>query len=289
MSVAVLDPRSSLEMLREELVYTLSKVEANAHTKAFAAAYVALLARWEAVAAKERSLRDAVTRARAAVDQADDVLDTLVDMIVLALLAIVKNDRTAPLWLQFFKNKTPYELKRPLLAEELEAVREWLGWLATSQFPTLLAFQGPATEAVAAGDLASKMRRDAEAELAAFRLTGDRMALFDEANAQRKSDFGEFSKLPFTLVTEGLPKTFGDIFFLHESNKPKAVTLVTVTKRVSGLLDDALAAKKDLDKVFALDRAEAAASEAIGAMMGLAKKLVEAAQGLADALKGLKK
>jgi hypothetical protein len=137
-------------------------------------------------------------------------------------------------------------------------------------------------------DSLSVQEAGAETELTAFRLTGERMALFDAINAQRNSDYGEIGKLPFTLPAEGLPKNFGDAFFLHDSNKPRAVTTVAVTKRVQGLLDDTQTAKKDLDRIFAAERIEAAI-ESGTAVMELAKKAVDAVQGLADGLKAMKK
>jgi hypothetical protein len=246
MTVSTLNAKTALEPLRSPIVYSLAKLEAHPLTAVHGPRFVALLGSWDLVSARERQLTDAITRALARVDGADELLDALVDAVVAALLVASGNKRGGALWKQFLGSKTPAQLKRPILGDELEHVRSWIAWLASSTIAVLKELAARAADVVKNSDDAVEALRNAEDALLVFRLTGERRAWVDEANAVRKSTFGDISKLPHEPAGAGLPVDFGDGFFPHDSHKATALTLATAKARIKALQALLDSAKKDL-------------------------------------------
>ena len=67
----------------------------------------------------------------------DARLDQLLTAIVNSVLVVVGNDRSAPLYVRLLGNQRPSDAKRPVLGEQLELMRSWVGTLGECESPSL--------------------------------------------------------------------------------------------------------------------------------------------------------
>lgn len=121
----------------------------------------------------------------------DDDLDGLVDEVV----AVTGNTRGTALYKEFFGTERVFEFKRPVLNEQLDAMRTWPEVLENKTEPKLVQIREMCETLIRAAEEATARKKAVEARMTVFRETGTRPQLVAEFNALRKSIHGELSKL----------------------------------------------------------------------------------------------
>jgi len=198
-----------------------------------------------------QGLLDKITRAESRVDGADDELDIFVDNVSTALLLIYNNNRKSDEYKQFFGSRQPSEIKNPILAEELETVRSWIGTLKGSSNPLLKALGARGEALVKSADDAVEVLGLANQEYRVFRFTGEYSRFVGSFNATRKSIYGELTKLPHLPEGKNLAVDFANGFFRHERRRNKKVTIESVQKEIASLEGQLAAQKETLEELKA--------------------------------------
>jgi len=252
MAAANLTLDTALTTILEHSVYTLTRLEAFPLTEALAAPYVAFQKAWATTSALELEHTVAILRAMALVMVADDDLDLLVDRASNVLLSLTGNDRSAPLYKQYFGDKRPSEFRRPVLGAQLDAMRTWLPSLKASPHPALVTLGNELEPKILTAEKAKDSLAAAHQANRVFRATGERRALIDHFNAIRKDTYGKLAALPHTHPELNLTGSFPERFF----------------KRVS--------APKPADTPLSSEELLAQISEAEGALRSLRDQLTEA-------------
>lgn len=293
MGIPTINPDASLALVLEEITFTPAVLAANPHTKTFAFDFDPVALQWTAANEQEIQLRIALVRGAALIYAADDELDELVDAISQAVLLNVKGDRTAPQYRLYFGAKTPGERKRPVLSQQLEAMRGWIPSLLAASNTVLMALGARLQLAVAAADAAVLGLAKVEQENREFRTVGPRRALVDNINALRKSTYGKLAKMPHAEPGKHLPVTFADGFFRHQARKtPGKPTAAELAEQIAALDMQSAALKELLVAVSAEEEAAAKAegeAEALGAAIAEAEKTAADAAAKVAALKARKK
>jgi len=229
MAAAIIDEDTALDTVLEHSIYTLTRLSAHALTADLAQGFVAFQQAWAAVNAQELALRIDLLKAGALVVASDDELDVLVDAVSNVLLSITGKDRDAAIYKLYFGDKRPSELKRPVLGDQLEAMRAWSSTLKSAKNPALSALGDGVEQKVAAADAAKDAMAAAQHARRVFRTTGERRALIDQFNALRKSTYGKLAELPNTQPNKNLPGSFAEQFFKRVSRAKEPVEALTST------------------------------------------------------------
>jgi hypothetical protein len=245
MSSIILDYQSALRALLEHSTYTGTKVSAHALTAYLAPEYEAFQAKYLSVQAQEIHISIEILKAAARITVADDIIDSLVDRISNGLQVVESGGKASGLYTFYFKGKSPSELKRPVLAGELETCRSWVEPLLSSPHVILKELGVELQKAVAEGDDAVKALAAAKQANRKFRTVGERRALFDEFNAMQKRNYGKLAELPHTEAGKGLPRTFADQFFKKGPRKqvdpeqdPTSADLITQIAEAEGYVEE---------------------------------------------------
>lgn len=200
MPAPYLDPNASLVVLRDDLVYLQSRVARDERTADLAKVIAKLLTDWLDVFTKQLAHWDAQTDAQAGVEFADDALDARVDAFAKDADAAVEGARDDALYRQYL-NVPPSELKRPVLGDELDVMRDWYTLLEHEENATLKGHRKTLGREIADADAALAARAAADAKNNAFRATGaaakfvarvgeTRNTLWDEINKRLSRDDG---------------------------------------------------------------------------------------------------
>ena len=166
-----MQPTMSMLELREELVYSRIACNSEPLAKPLARVFTALLDEWKTVFFQQLEHWDAQTDAEFQVWRTDDVLDERVDDVNRILLNHTDGDREHPKYELYFVTR-PYDLKRPVLGEELESVRAWLPLLAGEDVGPLAKLKKPIEQAIEHADAAVAASTAADAENERFRRDG---------------------------------------------------------------------------------------------------------------------
>jgi hypothetical protein len=275
-NIRTLTANVSYETLTEEVACPLARCEVRPCTAALAPAIFALFGEIAVTSNDERLLVLEVLRAEARVVLADDDIDGTVDAVVASLLVITGGDREADLYVHYLGTSTPAELKDPVLAEELEAVRKWVSSLKGSPYASLAALGPVLEQQVAIADAAEKKLSDATQALKDFREVGARKALVDKINANRQATYGELGDIVHSNPVLGLPRDLAAQSFLHE-RRPRKARTKELKARLASLQAEVAAVQL---KVTAAEAAEQAVIDKKNA-----RKAKLAAKKLADAQK----
>jgi hypothetical protein len=213
MTAAIIEQDTSLSTVLEHSTYTLTRLEAHPLTRALAPPFVAFQQSWAKTDAQELEHRLAILRAIALVAAADDDLDIFVDKTSNVILSLTGNDRDAALYKQYFGERRPSELKRPVLGAQLDTMRAWVPSLKASSHKQLAQIGVDLEPKIAAADMAKTRLTTAQHESRVFRATGERRALIDHFNALRKDTYGKIAGMPHKHPDENLPGSFADRFF----------------------------------------------------------------------------
>lgn len=240
MNVRTLTPRTSLPVLRAEIVYSLARLKAHPLAAPYVPEFEALRNECDAVLTTENDLRDSLAEAEAALDMHDDTLDVGADRLSAAILAITKNDREHPLYTLYFGDKPLSRFKRPVLGAELEAMRAWIPLLTNNKHPSLAALAPELEGAIKAADATLTLAQELSQKLKELRNDGARSALVEKTNATRKAVCGALAKLPHEQT--GLPPNFASQFFRRgpaSDNSPdRAPTIEEVAAKLAELADE---------------------------------------------------
>jgi hypothetical protein len=289
MALKTYDINSGPEKLRVEVVYSLAQCEAHSQTVQFVPIFTNLLAEWQTMFGQHQGLLDKITRAESRVDGCDDDLDIFVDNISAALLLLYNGNRKSDEYKQYFGSKQPNEIKNPILDEELETVRRWIGSLKGSSTPLLKELGARGEALVKSADNAVEALDLANQDYRVFRFTGEYSKFVGNFNATRKSVYGELGKLPHQPEGKNLPGNFADGFFRHERRRNKKVTIDSVQKEIASLESQLAAQKATLEDLKTKEEAqqqENAEHSALEAEYNEAEKAIIEAQKKAAALRG---
>jgi hypothetical protein len=281
-----------IELLQER-AYTGAQLKAHPLTSGLSAEYDALHEAWLGVMASEIKLAEAIVTAEAMVRVSDGRLDQLLTAIVRSVLAVVRGDRSAPLYMRLLGTQRPSDAKRPVLGEQLELMRSWLPVLSESNDEALRRHADELGAAVAQADRAQADQRRAEQALTAFSDSGERKAFIDRFNALRHSTRARLQALAEQAQAD-LPETeFPDDFaeqFFQSSERARTPTLAGIEaniRRLEGQLAKQRALHEDLAKKRAArERVRAEAAErAIRAELAILEKEHSERQARIDALR----
>jgi hypothetical protein len=285
-SIQTIDPRSSLETIHDEFLFTVVRLRADQATypalAPLLASFDAFETQWLDISAQERALRAASFLADARVSRADDKLNFLSDAVSATLLIELKGKRTAPEYTRYFGTQRASDFKKPLLGDQLTSMQAWPPSLKESPNPTLREYGNQVAAAVTEGENASKGALRAEQELTDFRISGPRKALVDRFNALRKSTYGELAKFAHDHPELKLPSDFAGEYF-HRESAPREPSLAELDRRIA-------AAETELNRIRSLRDArlaevEAEAKAKIEADRSAKQAKLAAAQKLEEELK----
>lgn len=238
MGTATLDYDHPLPSVLESNTVSLTKTKADPLTEGYAPAFEAFQGKLLALMAQETLLSVDIYTATARIAVLDDAFDDDVDVVSRLLLNECGGDKTLPLYVLFFEDKRPSDIKRPVLGSQLERVRGWVPQLKGLSNPALSAL-GMAIEArVTQADNAVKALADAKRAQKEFRTIGPRKAAIDEFNALRKSTYGAIAELPHKYPEKNLPNNYAERFFRHEEarkgDKESQASITSTT--IAGLI-----------------------------------------------------
>ncbi len=222
-SPRTIDADEPLDDIDTELAHTCLFALACPLTTALAPPIAALRADLPAVRALQAQHTDAVQAQEANALFVDDDGNTLVDEVKVAVLADVKGDYQAPLYKQLFIDKSPTQLKKPVLGDQLGQMRAWPAILASTSSPALHALGLRTAKFVAQGDATNAALASAQTKLDTF-LSGPRAAYVDKVNASRKLTYGKLAELAHSQPAGTMPAGFAERFFLHDTSGRAAST-----------------------------------------------------------------
>lgn len=250
-----------IELLQER-AYTDAQLKAHPLTTQLASDYDALHAAWLKVMEQEIKLAEAVVTADAMIRFTDARLDQLLTAIVNSVLVVVGNDRSAPLYVRLLGNQRPSDAKRPVLGEQLELMRSWVGTLGECESPNLQRHASELAVAITNADRALADQQAADRALSAFSESGERKSFIDGFSALRQATHAKLQ----TLIDQDptLPEDFAEQFF-PSSERTRTPTLAGVEaniRRLENQLAKQRAIHKDLQaKREARDKARAEATQ----------------------------
>ncbi len=219
MTAPILQLTMDLTGVGEEIWFSAGQCESHPLAESYVSQFDRIDAEWVSCLTARFALLKTISRALGRVHGADDRLDDLVDSLHSAVLAAVKNDRTAALYLYFFGVLSFVELKRPVLGEELTTIESFLGAIKTSPVPTI-AILGPEFEAaVAVGKTATADLAAAAEALRLFDTIGGKKLLIDSFNSLRQQVWGELAVMRHDKPELMLPSDFADRVFMHETQR----------------------------------------------------------------------
>jgi len=264
---------STLELLGE-LLYTAAQLRAHPLSQELAADFEALLAMWERVAATELRFIKEEAQSEARLDRIDEDVDVEVDGVSQTTLVETKQDRSAPLYLNYFGTQRPFEVSKPRLGAELETVRSWLPSLKSSSVAKLREIGARLERAVAEADVAVVTAATLVQQQRDFATIGERKTLVDALNTLRQQTYAKLVLIAETPANE-LPRSFPDRFFRREHRERKTVAPVSSIESVDAeiaALEEQLAERKALRARLEAERQAADAAKAAEAELALLER-----------------
>ncbi len=210
-----IDANDSLADVDKEMGHTETCLQAGAVTAELAAPFTALRAKCVILTAQQKELQKSVILADARAITADHTLDLLSEDTKIAVLAAYKNDYSAPLYRQLCAGERPSEFRRPVLGDQLAAMRDWPGPLAAAEVAALSALADQIRPAVVEADAITSEQALTTQALDTFD-TGPLSDFVSECNAARKLVRGKLGELVHQRPDLRLPKDFQDRFFLFQ-------------------------------------------------------------------------
>jgi hypothetical protein len=205
--------KMALRAIFEHIVFTHTLISVRPPVASHLGAWKELVDECFKVMEKELRAWLAILVPAAKVVATDDELDQIVDILSNTLLAMTDNNRSADLYVFYFKGKRPSDLKRPVLGKQLEDMRPWVKALLASPDTTLQNIGKRLAAAIEAADAATSELSEAKSTNHAFRTLGERKQYVDRVNALRKKTYGEISQLPVDRPELSLPADYAEQFF----------------------------------------------------------------------------
>jgi hypothetical protein len=114
MNLALVLLTSTVDNVLDRCAFILGKLASHSLAKAYLPQFEAQQEKCFAVDRARKLLVSAIARCRGAEGGADDGLDDFVDLFDRTLLILVKNDRTAAIYVLYFGKRPASALKRPI-------------------------------------------------------------------------------------------------------------------------------------------------------------------------------
>ena len=211
MGYRAFNEKTTLGDAEESSIFTVAALEASPHDAigSLAGALTALLSTVDAIEAGQRKARHAAIRAGARVRAADGFADDEVREFVKDVLAAVRQDRAAPLYLAFFQS-APTALIALSLAPEIEEIERWVAVLAEKSTPAELkkAWAKRWQDVVDHGRAALEERKAATA--AGVEASSKATRWIERADRARRAIDGALTSY---AAEHDLPRDFDDRFF----------------------------------------------------------------------------
>ena len=215
MSAPALSATSSLSVIRDDLVFTSSRLLADPNASALETVMSQLLLAWTVVNATQLRLWDDKSKADALVRSADDNIADFITEFAGAMRTLPGGEKSS-LWGLFFK-VAPYELAAPVLGEKLEGVRRWSKLLSKPTDATLATWKKPLDKLIAQADAAVRAREEAALANEHFRTEGELAAFLESATKKRDGVAAELTSIAAKSKT--LPRKYAPRFFRKRTSK----------------------------------------------------------------------
>lgn len=285
MSARTLSDRTSLMVLLKEILFTRSQMEVEPLATPYVPTFQAHRDKWQTVFVEEVSLIEALMRAQAAVQKADQALDRFVAKVLNTLDEHTAGPTRRAISKKLLKGRQPAKFTRRVLAGQLLDMKDWSDTLAKCGVAELAALSNEAASVWNVANQASEARRLAKAQNRDFRDVGTRKQFVDEVNASRKEIDGALAKLPFQ--NPALPPDYHEIFWMGEPPREEEETIQDVEAAIADLKSTLEKREAQLAqmKQEAADEAKLAKEEGQNAqraadLRAQAKKLLEEADAL---------
>jgi len=212
MSAPHLDYNSSLETVRDELVYLNVRVCRDPRARDLAPRVGAHLTAWRGVQDAQHEHWDAQTAAQVDVLLADEALDVHVDAFAADLIEVCGGERGSARFTLYF-SVSPSVVKRPVLGEELTTARRWVTLLAAEEDPSLRAHGVRFAAEVKDADDALAARAAADSKNASFRAVGAHATYMQGVADTREHVWIELERRRANDKEAKLPRDWSTRFF----------------------------------------------------------------------------
>lgn len=285
MTAPIIDLNTPSTAIQQEIVTSWVLLEADPVVAHLAPDFETFYQRkWLPVVTQETVLTLEAHRTDALVDVADQALDDFADELDTVLLRLVGKDRSDPLYAYYFGRKRPHELKRPILAGQLQTMRDFVQPLKTSSHAELSSLGERLEALIANADAAVTRQHRAAESIKTFRTLGERKTCLDELNALRKATAGILSEMPHKYPEKRLPNDYAARFFKRAPRRGKTaakdVTSADLQASIAEYEQILTALKAQLDDVLAKEEADARAKAELDALQS---ELAAAEKAAADA------
>lgn len=189
--IVTFSPRTTLTTIRDEFRFSAARLNQHRWTADIAARFTAFEERLAAAEREGEELSMAQEECNAAGQFIDEELDDLVDLVT----GVTGNRRGPGLYRELFGNKRVFDFKRPIMNEQLDAMKGWQDVLADRDDPVLTRVAQGLEQLIPRAEEIRAKQQSARARRVMFRETGTRFQVIGQFNALRKSTLGELSKL----------------------------------------------------------------------------------------------
>ncbi len=227
MGAPFLDVTGGLDVIRPDLVYLRHRLSRDERARDLAKLATTLITEWTEVYTAQLAHWDAQLEAQGDVTIADEALDARVDAVDNDLRTVVKGDREDPRYRVYIAEGAS-DLKRPVLGDELETLRDWQRTLATEEDATLRKHHKGLSAEITAADAALEARAAADQKNAVFRATGVYAKYVQKVVATRDRIWAELEGRRTKSVNEGLPRDWANRFF-----RPKPQAALSEAERAA--------------------------------------------------------
>ena len=199
---------SSLAFVRDQLVFSHTRLLLDARVASLAAPMAELLVHWSKVEAAQCKLWDALTSADAHIASLSDEANQLLTDFASALRALPDRQKTK-CWKAYFATP-PFELEALALERKMSVVRAWPRQMAKGS-ETERAWQAQFESLVVRADAALKARADAVEANRLFRSEGALARFF--ATAEKRRDRLAAAADAIAAEDDALPRRYSARFF----------------------------------------------------------------------------
>ena len=280
MGIRVLAYRIGFFILLREIQYSLSQMSHEPLAAPYVPSYQALRDEWKLVLLEEIGILDELSQAQAAVDKADNAIDSFCGRVSRAVDESTDGKTRKQIRLGLFKNKTLGKFRRPVLGGQLLAFSDWSDTLTKCGVPVLAAMAAEADTLAIAGKSAEALRNAAQKKNRDFRDVGTRKQFIDKVNATRKETHGSLARMPFQ--NPALSQDFAEGFFYRDPPRAEEETIdevKTSIEELSAELAERTALLAKLEEAAAVEaKAEAdqqAEAQEIDALEAQAEELLK--------------
>ncbi|MER2563004.1 MAG: hypothetical protein ABTQ32_19920 [Myxococcaceae bacterium] len=245
----------SFSSLREEVSFSLIRLGLQKGLKGLGKALTTASQRLPGVEEQQYEVWNAQVSADAQITFADDGLDDFVVKLA--------NEAKAAGIFELFFSEAPTRLARPVLGDQLQAMRPWVKQLEAQSDKRFAGMPAELKTLLAQADAAIKSREDSSAAAVSFRKVGAYRKLVDQIAAARDELWAELDEV---RRDQALPRDFAERFFKRASVK------VSEADRAAKAESVAKARAEKLAREAAIKEARTKMKAALAEYKALAKK-----------------